>query len=273
MTATGSSAYRSTAGSGIVDRVKDDSLLEVLNAAASAVAGALANLGDWGLAGTRESQYRSDLVADAAAKEVLDGAGLGIMSEESGPYRLDRELVVVIDPVDGSTNAARGIPWYATSLCAVDGAGPRAAVVANQFSGVRFEALRSGGARKDGSPIRPSTCRALGDAIIGFSGYPQRHFGWSQFRELGSAALDMCAVAEGVLDAYTVVGGSQLGSWDYLGAMLICTEAGAVVAESAGRDLVTLEHADRRTPLAAATPDLLEALKGATATVDLPDDT
>lgn len=83
----------------------------------------------------------------------------------------------------------------------------------------------------------------------------------------------MCAVAEGVLDAYTVVGGSQLGSWDYLGAMLICTEAGAVVAESAGRNLVTLEHADRRTPLAAATPDLLEALKAATATVDLPDDT
>jgi fructose-1,6-bisphosphatase/inositol monophosphatase family enzyme len=250
--------------------VNDDSLLEVLNAAATAVAGALANLGDWGLAGTRESQYRSDLVADAAAMQVLDEAGLGVMSEESGPYRMDRELIVVIDPVDGSTNAARGIPWYATSLCAVDGEGARAAVVANQASGVRFEALRSGGARKDGSPIRPSTCRALGDAIIGFSGYPERHFGWSQFRELGSAALDMCAVAEGVLDAYTVVGGSQLGSWDYLGAMLICTEAGAVVAEYAGRDLVTLEHADRRAPLVASTPDLLESLSRAMGTGDLP---
>ena len=39
---------------------------------------------DWGLAGTRDGQYRSDLVADAAALEVLDGAGLGVMSEESG---------------------------------------------------------------------------------------------------------------------------------------------------------------------------------------------
>ncbi len=243
----------------------------MLNAAATAVAGALAKLSDWGLAGTRESQYRSDLVADAAAKEILDGAGLGVMSEESGPYRMDRELVVVIDPVDGSTNAARGIPWYATSLCAVDSEGPRAAVVANQVSGARFEALRSGGARKDGAAIRPSTCRALGDAIVGFSGYPPRYLGWSQFRELGSAALDLCAVAEGVLDAYTVVGGSQLGSWDYLGAMLICNEAGAVVAESAGRDLVTLEHADRRTPLAASTPELLEELRQATATGDLPD--
>ena len=45
----------------------DDGLLEVLHAAASAVAGALGELGDWGPAGTREGQYRSDLAADAAA--------------------------------------------------------------------------------------------------------------------------------------------------------------------------------------------------------------
>ena len=50
----------------------------------SAVAEALGALGDWGLAGTRDWQYRSDLAADAAAVEVLDGAGLGVMSEESG---------------------------------------------------------------------------------------------------------------------------------------------------------------------------------------------
>ena len=150
------------------------------------------------------------------------------MSEESGPYRMDRAVVVVVDPVDGSTNAARGIPWYATSLCATDAKGPRAAVVVNQASGVRFEALRHGGARRDGEPITPSTCETLGDAIIGFSGYPPRYLGWSQYRGLGAAALDLCAVAEGALDAYAVVGGSQLGSWDYLGGLLICTEAGAV---------------------------------------------
>ena len=163
-------------------------------------------------------------------------------------------MVVVIDPVDGSTNAARGIPWYATSLCAVDAEGPRVAVVVNQASGVRFEAVRGGGARKDGEPIRPSGCEALGQAIVGFSGYPPRYFGWSQYRSLGAAALDLCAVAEGVLDGYAAVGGSRLGSWDYLGGMLVCTEAGAVVAETAGRDLVTLDHAARRTPVAASTP-------------------
>ncbi len=238
----------------------DASLLEVLHAAATAVARSLEGLDDWGLAGTRASQYRSDLAADAAAIEVLDGAGLGVMSEESGPFRTDRDVVVVLDPVDGSTNAARGIPWYATSLCAIDAGGPRAAVVVNQASGIRFEAARHGGARKDGVPISPSDCRSLSEAIVGFSGYPPRYLGWSQYRGLGAAALDLCAVAEGVLDAYAAIGGSQLGSWDYLGGMLICTEAGAVLAESAGRDLITLVHTDRRTPVAASTPQLLQAL-------------
>ena len=91
-------------------------------------------------------------------------------------------------------------------------------------------------------PIRPSGCERLGEAIVAFSGYPPRYFGWLQYRCLGAAALDLCAVAEGVLDGYGVVGGSKLGSWDYLGGMLVCTEAGAVLGEAHGRDLVTLSH-------------------------------
>ena len=243
----------------------DDELLEVLHAAATAVTDALGGLSDWGLAGTRQGQYRSDLAADAAAVVVLDDAGLGVLSEESGTHRLDRPVVVVLDPLDGSTNAARGIPWYATSLCAVDADGPRVSVVVNQASGVRFEAVRGGGSRRDGVTIRSSECALLGEAIIGFSGYPSRYFGWSQYRGLGAAALDLCAVAEGALDGYAVVGGSKLGSWDYLGGMLICTEAGAVMGELQGRDLVTLIHEDRRTPVAAATGVLLEALRAAAA--------
>jgi fructose-1,6-bisphosphatase/inositol monophosphatase family enzyme len=240
----------------------DHSLLEVLHETASAVAAALEGLNDWGLAGTRESQYRSDLVADEAALGVLDRAGLGAMSEESGTHWSDRPVVVVIDPVDGSTNASRGIPWFATSLCAVDADGPRAALVVNQASGIRFEASRGGGARKDGEPIRHSGCGALDEAIVAFSGYPPRYYGWSQYRSLGAAALDLCAVAEGVLDGYATVGGSRLGSWDYLGGLLICREAGAVIADIQGRELVTLDHADRRAPVAAATPALLDELRG-----------
>ncbi len=238
----------------------DGSLLDTLHRAATSVAEVLADLEDWGLAGTRAGQYRSDLAADEAALAVLLDAGLGVMSEESGLTEGEREVVVALDPVDGSTNAARGIPWYATSLCAVDASGPRAAVVVNQASGVRFEASRGGGARRDGHAIRPSGCRVLGEAIVGFSGYPPRHLGWSQYRGLGAAALDLCAVAEGALDGYAVVGGSSLGPWDYLGGMLVCTEAGAVVAEAGGRALVTLDHGERRMPIGAATAGLLGEL-------------
>ena len=236
----------------------DATLLEVLHATATAIAVALGSLDDWGLAGTKADQYRHDLAADAAALGILEAAGVGVLSEESGTRDLDRELVVVIDPVDGSTNASKGIPWFATSLCAVDADGTRAALVVNQASGVRFEAVRGGGARRDGVVIRPTSCDQMADAIVAFSGYPPRHLGWLQYRCLGSAALDLCAVAEGVLDGYAVVGGSELGSWDYLGGMLVCTEAGAVLGEAQGRDLVTLSHADRRAPFAASTPALLE---------------
>jgi len=243
----------------------DPDLLSVLQQAAVAVADALGDLDDWGLAGTRDGQYRSDLAADTAALKVLHGAGLGVLSEESGLTHGDRPVVVVLDPVDGSTNASRGIPWFATSLCAVDDDGPRAAVVVNQASGVRFEGSRGGGARKDGRSIRPSSCRTLGEAIVGFSGYPRTYLGWSQYRGLGAAALDLCAVAEGALDGYAVVGGSSLGSWDYLGGLLVCREAGAVVGESQGRELMTLDHAERRTPVAAATDALFVELRDAAA--------
>lgn len=168
-------------------------------------------------------------------------------------------MVVVLDPVDGSTNASRGIPWFATSLSAVDRDGARAAVVVDQSSGRRFEAARGGGARVDGRSLTPSSCAAMGDAIVGLSGYPPRWFGWKQYRALGALALDLCAVAGGQLDAYVDCSPSAHGAWDYLGGMLICREAGAVVVDAFDRELVTLDHADRRTPVAAGTTALLAA--------------
>lgn len=233
-------------------------VVAILHEAASAVARSLASLEDWGLAGTRSDQYRSDLVADEAAIEVLLGAGLGVVSEESGAHEADRELVVVLDPVDGSTNAARGIPWWATSLCALDERGPLAAVVVNQASGATFEAVRGGGAHLDGHRISPSRCDRLDQAIVGLSGYPKRRLGWAQFRSLGAAALDLCAVACGQLDAFMDCAPHSLAPWDYLGGMLVCQEAGAAVGEAFGRDLVVTGHAERRTVVAAATTGLLD---------------
>ena len=238
--------------------VGDDELLAVLHATVDAVAAALATLPDWGLAGTHPGQHYSDLAADAAATAVLEAAGLGILSEESGGLLEGRTLVVVVDPVDGSTNAAQGIPWYATSLCALDADGPRAAVVANQASGARFEAVRGGGARVDGRPLRPSACASLSDAVVSLNDHPAAHLGWRQYRCLGATALDLCAVAAGVLDAHVDCADDACGPWDFLGGVLMCAEAGAAVADAFGRDLVARGHADRRTPVAAATPALLD---------------
>jgi myo-inositol-1(or 4)-monophosphatase len=235
----------------------DGDLLGVLHDAATAVRAALDGLGDWGLTGTRAGQYRSDLAADEAAIAVLDRAGLGVMSEESGRRGHERAVTVVLDPVDGSTNASRGLPWFATSLCAVDADGPRAAVVVDQASGQRFEASRGGGARVDGTPLAPTGCPTMTDAIVGLSGYPPRWFGWKQYRALGALALDLCAVAGGRLDAYVDCSPSAHGAWDYLGGLLICQEAGAPIADAFDRELVTLDHQARRTPVAAATTDLL----------------
>ena len=215
----------------------DDALLEVLHEVARVVRRALDGLADWGLAGTRAGQYRSDLAADDVALAVLERAGLGVLSEESGVHRGDAEVVVVTDPVDGSTNASRGLPWYATSLCAVDADGPRVALVVNQATGTVFDAVRGGGARQDGRPITPTSCTSLRTALVGLSGLPPGYLGWKQFRALGAAALDLCAVASGALDAYMDCSRNAHGSWDYLVGMLVCVEAGAVVADAQGRSL------------------------------------
>jgi myo-inositol-1(or 4)-monophosphatase len=180
----------------------DDLLAEVLDETADAVRAALGDLDDWGLAGTRAGQYRSDLAADAAALEVLGRARLGVLSEESGRHRPDAAVTVVVDPLDGSTNASRRIPWYATSLCAVDADGPQAALVVNLADGTRYAARRGGGATRDGRPIRPSGVARMRDALVGLSGFPPRWLGWRQYRALGAAALDLCAVAEGLTDGY-----------------------------------------------------------------------
>ena len=242
--------------------VTDDALLDVLSEAAAAVRSALDVLGDWGPAGTRPGQYHSDVAADRAALDVLQAAGLGVLSEETGPHDTGRDLLVVLDPVDGSTNAARGIPWFATSLCAVDERGARVALVVNQATGERFEAVRGGGALRNGQPTAPTACSSLADAVLGITGYPPVDLGWRQMRSLGAAALDLCAVACGHLDAYIDCSNHAHSPWDYLGGMLVCQEAGAAVAEAGGRELLTLGWTDRRVPVAAATPELLaEALE------------
>lgn len=239
--------------------ISPDDLLSLFAATADAVAAALGDLDDWGLAGTEPGQHHSDLAADRVAASALLDAGLGVCSEESGLRGAERSVIAVLDPLDGSTNAAQGIPWYATSLCAVDDLGALAALVANLASGERYWAIRGGGAFRDGEPIRPSAVADLSEAILGLSGWSERPPRWRQYRALGAAALDLCAVADGRLDGFVDCG--SLGPWDYLGGMLVCREAGAAVVDAAGRDLTTTDPRQRRTLLAAGGEGLLAHLR------------
>lgn len=236
----------------------DDTLLDLLREAASAVRQALDAVRDWGLSGGRPGQYSLDVAADAAAVEVLGRAPLGVLSEESGLQHPDRDLWVALDPVDGSTNASRRIPWYATSMCVLDREGPRVALIVNLATGDRYEAVRGQGARRNDRTIAPSGCTSLRSAVVGVTACPPAPLGSRQVRALGAAALDLCSVAAGSLDAYIDFSPHSHGPWDYLGGLLVCREAGASVAEAQGRDFVTRRPSDRRTPMAAATPALLE---------------
>jgi fructose-1,6-bisphosphatase/inositol monophosphatase family enzyme len=242
--------------------VDDVRLLAVIDDAIHAVRGALDVLEDWGPSGLKPGQYRLDLAADVAALPILHGAGLAVLSEESGVTGDGPTgLLAVIDPVDGSTNAYRGVPFYSTSICVLDVDGPRVGVVVNHATGERYAAVRSGGAEKDGTAISPSGCEELGRAIVGISGFPGHHPGWAQYRALGAASLECCAVAEGVLDAYLVVGGSTLYGWDYLAGLLVCREVGVAEGELEGRDLVVRDASSRR-PVVAATRTLADRLMG-----------
>jgi len=237
--------------------MKDEVLLDLLREAAAAVRAALDTVEDWGPSGRKVGQYSLDLVADAAVLGVLGRADVGVLSEESGFHHPERDLWVAVDPVDGSTNASRRLPWFASSLCVVDGDGPRVGLVANLATGDRYEAIRGQGAWQNDAPIAPTACPSLDEAVLGVTSCPPFPLGARQVRALGAAALDLCAVAAGSLDAYVDFSRSSHGPWDYLAGVLVCTEAGAHVAEANGLELVARGIDDRRTPVAAATESLL----------------
>lgn len=234
--------------------------LGLLHDVADAVSAALAGVTDFGPSGVRSGQYALDVVANDAALSVLRSAGLGVLSEESEFEPGSTGEVVVIDPIDGSTNAGRGVRYFATAMCVVDADGPTVALVANQATGERYWAVRGGGAFCDGVRLQPSGCTELSESILGLNGLPPHALGYRQCRVFGAVALDLCLVAAGVLDGYVDCVDEGHGVWDYLASVLICREAGADVADLHGRELSVLDHDARRTPIAAATPELFAQL-------------
>jgi myo-inositol-1(or 4)-monophosphatase len=211
----------------------------------------------------RPGQYAIDLVADEVALTLLHAHDLQVVSEESGVTgNRDARVTVVIDPVDGSTNASRHLPYWATSLCALDPDGPLAAMVVNHATGWVTTAVRGGGAFRDDVQLHASNAERVEDSMVAISTFPGRMLPWKQFRAMGSCALALCDVGAGAFDGY-FDGGSVHAPWDYLGGLLICTEAGAHVADVQGRPLATADPNARRHLVAAGTPALLGTLSKA----------
>ena len=211
----------------------------------------------------RPGQYALDLVADRAVLDVLHGVDVGVVSEESGRSgHKGAAISVVVDPVDGSTNCARDVPYWGISLCALDSHGALCSLVLNQATGTETTAIRGRGTWRNGNQVQASGVRDLTKAVVSVSGMPRERLSWAQFRALGSTALALCDVAAGHLDAY-MDGGVWDAPWDYLGGVLACEEAGAVVVDAADRPLAVGDPDARRQVLAAATPELLAAIRPA----------
>ena len=229
-----------------------------LREATQAVRLALEGFTGSGLSGKRHTQYELDVVADDAVCGVLLDAGFSVFSEETG-IRGQGDLLAVVDPVDGSTNADRGIPFCCVSICAMDASGPLASIVESLPTGTVYEAARSHGATRNGVAITTSGAVGEEGIIVGVNGILTQRPPWAQVRTMGAAALEICLVAEGALDAYVQVGGAAIHPWDYLAGLQIVEEAGGTVLSADGDELVLTEAVPRR-PIVAATSDLADCL-------------
>jgi myo-inositol-1(or 4)-monophosphatase len=248
-------------GSAAVD---PESVLELFASICDRAREVVSSNTDWGDSGQRAGQYKVDLDVDDVCVGPLLASGLDVLSEESGVQISNGNSpsgqIVVVDPLDGSTNASLGLPWFATSLCLLVDRVPTVAMVANLATGDRYTAARGGGATLGGEPLAIEQRAPIEDAVIAVSGLPPRHYGWRQFRAMGASALDICAVASGAFDGFVDMSKDAHGVWDYLGALLVLEEAGGLIVDALGRDLVVLDDVARRTPVAASGEVLLGVL-------------
>lgn len=154
----------------------------------------------------------------------------------------------IIDPLDGTTNFAHGLPLFSVSIaCLVDGL-VRVGVVLAPAMGWRFAAVRGQGATLNGRPIGVSQTESLDSALL-TTGFPYDRRtspanNLAQFvafkkrvrgiRRLGSAAIDLSLVAAGKFDGYWEM---KLKPWDIAAGTLICEEAGGLVTNWSGGPL------------------------------------
>jgi len=193
-----------------------------------------------------------DQESEMLLRRILLGARLddGVLGEEDGASAGTSGITWVIDPIDGTVNYLYGIPAYCVSVAAVIGdAGtpgqwqPVAGAICNPLTGEIFHSRRGGGANVlvagEDTAIRVNTVDVLLQSLVatGFGYVPEVRARQGEvlgallpeirdIRRAGSAALDLCAVACGRVDAYYEAG---LNPWDLAAGWIIAAEAGALV--------------------------------------------
>ncbi|TAN26337.1 MAG: inositol monophosphatase [Actinomycetota bacterium] len=244
-----------------------EQIIHVFSETADAIAERVSGGVSWAKSGGHKGQHQGDVDADEIGIEIITRQGMTVYSEESGyTYPETPEtsewanVVVVIDPVDGSTNASKGIPFYSVSLCAVVDGVPAIGMVRNLVSGDTYLGQAGLGSTKNGKAISPSDVTEISKAIVGINGYPSKYLGWAQYRAFGSAALELCMVSEGSLDGYIDLSKASLASWDVLGGLLICRESGATVLCQDGSDYAIADLKVRKRIVVAGTQELARGL-------------
>ena len=207
---------------------------------------------------TREIKVKGwrDIVTDAdfAANKTICGIlnrafpTHSILSEEDPHPDLSlhkSEFLWIVDPLDGTTNYSRGFPVFAVSVGLAQKGRGLVGVVYDPLLDECFYATRGGGAFLNGAPIQASLIAKLEQGLLGFELAREqelRERGLNWFAQLasrtmtaricGSAALSICYVGAGRLDAYLHL---LLSPWDIAAAILIAREAGARVTHLDGR--------------------------------------
>ena len=217
---------------------------------------------DLGVASTKSSVVDVVTVMDQRSQDLLSRrlAELrpedGFFGEEKGGRIGTSQITWVLDPIDGTVNYLYDIPAFAVSVAAVVGDvtvpgawRPVAGAVVNPSTGECFRAQLGGGAsvQVGDGPTRelrvaaPDRCEvALVGTGFGYVSTRRAHQAAvlthvlpsvRDIRRIGSAALDLCHVADGALDGYYEKG---LNAWDMAAGWLVVTEAGGVVGDGAG---------------------------------------
>src|SRR5688500_9253883 len=193
-------------------------------------------------AGTKSS--RTDVVTrhDRAAEvAIVDGLRVArphdaIVGEEGADHPGTSGVSWFIDPIDGTTNFMYGLPMWSTSVGAADAGGPLVGAVYIPATNDLYAAARGAGATRNGAPITARREIELSLALVatGFGYTPEQRRAQAarladvapmirDLRRSGSAAIDLCYTAAGLVDAYFE---ENLNSWDVAAGELIAREAG-----------------------------------------------